>query len=81
MNKFEKFFKKISKKDRIFLGKLIDNLLSKNKTIKVEKLKGADFYKLKKIRFRVIFHYRADGGITIDSIKLRDNNLIKVYNE
>jgi len=79
MNDIDKLFKKISKKDRITLRHLIENLLNDNKDIRPNKLKGSDFYKVRKGNFRVIFHYDSCKNIIIDSIRLRQENTYKGF--
>lgn len=74
MEKIEKLFRKISKKDRIKLLTLVNDLLNKTKrkNLQIEKIKDSDFYKIRKGDFRIIFHYESKNETIIDSIKLRD---------
>ncbi len=79
MNDVDKLFKKISKKDRIMLQHLIENLLNADKDIKPNKLKGSNFYKVRKGNFRIIFHYDSCKNIIIDSIRLRQENTYRDF--
>ncbi len=77
MDRIEKLLRKISKKDREKLFGIIDRLLNgEKKGLNIKKLKGAEFYRLRSGRFRIIFHYEGKE-IIIDSIKLRDENTYK----
>jgi len=79
MDEIEKLFRKISQKDRNFLQSLIDDLLSKNKNLNIKKLKGSDFYRLRKGKFRIIFHYGSTREINIDSIRMCGENTYKDF--
>ncbi|PIS13700.1 MAG: hypothetical protein COT67_00290 [Candidatus Tagabacteria bacterium CG09_land_8_20_14_0_10_41_14] len=74
MEKIEKLFRKISKKDRAKLLALVNELLDKNKrqNLRTEKIKDSDFYKIRKGDFRIIFHFEINDEAVIDSIKLRN---------
>ncbi len=77
MNKIEKLLRKIGKKDRQKLLGVIEKLMNKKtKTLKIQKIKDTDFYRLKSGRFRIIFHYYKKE-IIIDSIKLRSEKTYK----
>ena len=77
MDRIEKLLRKVSKKDREKLFGIIDRLLNgEKKGLNIKKLKGAEFYRLRSGRFRIIFHYEGKE-IIIDSIKLRDENTYK----
>lgn len=72
MDKIAKLFLKISKKDReLVLGilKLLEHNQTKN--LNIIKVKNTDFYRLKKGKYRVIFHYE-EREVVVDSIRLRD---------
>jgi len=71
MNKTEKLLRKLTKKDSRKLEDLIERFLNNDKNLDIKKISKTDFYRLKKGRFRIIFHYKGDRKI-IDSIKLRD---------
>lgn len=81
MNKIQKLFKKISKKERVLLLSLTNKLLNKKerKNLPIEKLKDNDFYKLRKGNFRIIFHYNSSKETVIDSIKLRNEKTYKNF--
>lgn len=77
MDRIEKFFRKVSKKDNFLLEKLISSLLDGEiKDLDIKKLTDSDFYRLRKNRFRIIFHYEKKE-IIIDSVKLRDDKTYK----
>jgi mRNA-degrading endonuclease RelE of RelBE toxin-antitoxin system len=42
----------------------------------IKKIKGTDFLRLRKGRFRIIFHYNKNNVI-IDSVKIRNENTYK----
>lgn len=72
MRDIEKLLRKISNKERQALLSIVDILLSKNhKGLAIKKLKGSDFYRLRKGVFRIIFHYNGHHDIEIDSVRLR----------
>jgi len=78
MDKIEKLFRKISKKDRLLLDDIVSQLAKGDKTgLSVSKVRGTDFYKLRKGNFRVIFHYDTNSMPIIDSIRLRNENTYK----
>ena len=78
MNEIEKLFRKISKKDRESLLEIVEELKSKTRSLysSIQKVSGTEFYRLKKGRYRIIFHYASDGVI-IDSIRLRNERTYK----
>ena len=72
MQEHEKLFRKISAKERVLLADITNQLRSgDHRGLTIKKLKGGDFYRLRKRNFRIIFHYE-DGAVEIDSIRLRD---------
>jgi len=76
----EKLLRKISKKERQALLAIMDVLLGGNhKGLAIKKLKGSDFYRLRKGVFRIIFHYNEHGDAIIDSIRLRKEDPIKIF--
>ena len=79
MDKIEKLLRKISKKDRTALQFLIEELLGGGKNLNTKKLQDSDFYRLRKGKFRIIFHYNRKKEIIIDSIKLRRENTYKSF--
>jgi len=77
MDKIEKLFRKISKKQREYLLSIIEKLLSNNKKgLDIKKLKNTDFYRLRSGRFRIIYHKENEENI-IDGVRLRDENTYK----
>lgn len=78
MNKIEKLFQKISKKDRDSLLLIVEEIISGKDIshLKPIKLEGLDLYRIRKGNFRIIFHKENDSPI-IDSIKLRNENTYK----
>lgn len=71
MDEIEKLFRKISSKERILLQNIISDLLNNKKPLNINKLKDSDFYRLRKRKFRIIFHYDSQKEIVIDSIRMR----------
>ena len=78
MDRLGKLFRKISAKDRDLLDFLMKQLLSGDKGLNIKKLEKSDFYRCRKGRFRIIFHYER-GDIVIDSIRLRNENTYKDF--
>ncbi|MEK9168025.1 MAG: hypothetical protein AAB769_01695 [Patescibacteria group bacterium] len=79
MQEHEKLFRKISAKERILLVSITEQLRSGDHTgLTIKKLKGSDFYRLRKKNFRIIFHY-GNAGAEIDSIRLRDENTYRGF--
>lgn len=78
MNELEKLFRKISIKNKNLLDSLVEQLLSGDKGLNIKKLEKSDFYRCRKGRFRIIFHYER-GEIIIDSIRLRNENTYKDF--
>ena len=78
MDSIAKLFKKISKKDRESLKSLVLFLqdTKERKKLNIKKLQDSDFYRVRKGRFRVIFHLEKKS-VVIDSIKLRNENTYK----
>lgn len=79
MNDLEKLFRKISGKERKLLDSFLNQLISQNKKgLNIKKLEGSDFYRCKKGRFRIIFHYEGNN-IVIDSIRMRNESTYKDF--
>jgi mRNA-degrading endonuclease RelE of RelBE toxin-antitoxin system len=77
MNKLEKLLRKISEKERKLLKEIINKLIiGKVEEMDIKKIKGTDFLRLRKGRFRIIFHYNKNNVI-IDSVKIRNENTYK----
>ncbi len=79
MDEVEKLFRKISKKDRFFLQGIISDLLSDKKSLNIKKLKDSDFYRLRKGKFRIIYHYDSKKEIVIDSVRIRREDTYKDF--
>lgn len=77
MNKIEKLFKKISKKERILLKKILAGIECKDKNLTIKKLTGSDFYRVRKRMFRIIFHYDTSGNVVIDSVRIKNEKTYK----
>ena len=74
MDKLEKLLRKISEKERKLLKETINKLIiGKVEEMDIKKIKGTDFLRLRKGRFRIIFHYDKNNVI-IDSVKIRNEN-------
>jgi mRNA-degrading endonuclease RelE of RelBE toxin-antitoxin system len=73
MNETEKFLRKIKKHERDELAALIDALDSKEARDHLHpiKLKGGEFYRIRKGKFRVIFHLENSHAVT-DSVRFRN---------
>ncbi len=71
MDELQKLFRKLSKKERQQLSEYSAGLQKDPKNFSVTKLKGSDFYRARKGRWRFIFHYEGKN-IVIDNIRLRD---------
>lgn len=80
MNKIEKLFRKISKKDRDSLLSILELIMSgKTKSLDLIKLKDTDMYRVRHMDYmdyRIIFHYE-NKEVVVDSIKLRNENTYK----
>ncbi len=77
MDKTEKLFRKISKKERLLLKELVLNLENKEtNNLNIRKVTDSDFYHFRKNRFRIIFHYE-NKTLIIDSIKLKNDKTYK----
>jgi mRNA-degrading endonuclease RelE of RelBE toxin-antitoxin system len=71
MDELQKLFRKLTKKERNQLVQYSEELQNDPDNFNVKKLKGSDFYRARKGRWRFIFHYEGKG-IVIDNIRLRD---------
>jgi len=77
MDKIEKLFRKLSEKERESIADIVEKLVAgKSAGLNIEKIEGTDFFRAKKGRLRVIFHYVKKSAI-IDSIKLRNERTYK----
>ena len=77
MDKIEKLFKKITKKERDELNNILA-VLKKGETARldIQKIKSSQYYRLRVMRFRIIFHYE-DGEFKFDDIRLRNEKTYK----
>ena len=73
MDATEKLLRKVSRDDRATLNKLTDDLQdpSERKKMDIIKLKGGDYFRVRKGKFRANFHFEGKEAI-IDSIRLRN---------
>jgi len=78
MDNITKLFKKISKKERDILKTLVKDLQDKHerKNLDIKKLQNSDFYRMRKGKFRIIFHLE-EKNVVVDSIKLRNERTYK----
>lgn len=76
MDRIEKLFAKISKKDRNELLQLLQAISRNEATLKIVKIKNTDFFRVRSGRYRIIFHKDKAENV-IDSIRLRDDNTYK----
>lgn len=77
MNKIEKLFRKISKKDRDSLLSILELIINgQTKSLDLIKLKDTDMYRVRYMDYRIIFHYEKKE-VVIDSIKLRNENTFR----
>ena len=78
MDAFGKLFRKITKKDRKILLVIIGQLARKDEAIwrHAKKVGGSDLYRLRKGRFRFVFHLEG-REIIIDSVRLKNKNTYK----
>ena len=79
MDRIEKLFRKISKKDRLWLLDVIERLTAGlHKGLNIKKIKKTSFYRLRAGRFRIIFHHgERTKELIVDSVKLRDKDTYK----
>jgi len=71
MDEIKKLFRKLSPKEREQLLTYSNQLQNDSSGFNVKKLKGSDFYRARKGRWRFIFHYE-NKKIVIDNIRLRN---------
>jgi mRNA-degrading endonuclease RelE of RelBE toxin-antitoxin system len=76
-DKIEKLFKKITAKERSILSGILQCLIAgEKKDLNIVKIVNSDLYRLKKGRFRIIFHYESKEVI-VDSIRIRNEDTYK----
>lgn len=73
MDKIAKLLRKISKKDRERLLGIVEKLIKGDKTLRSEKIKNTDFYRIRSGKFRIIFH-KESREFVIDGIKMRNES-------
>lgn len=73
MDALAKFFSKLKQEDQLSLLELYRELKdpASRKTLDIKKLSGGDFFRVRKGRLRVIFHFE-EGEIVIDATRFRD---------
>ena len=76
MDKIKKLLKKISKDDRARLLVLVDKIVNKDKGVKIQKIQGTQFYRVRSGKFRIIFHYEGKDSV-IDNIRMRSEDTYK----
>ena len=80
MNEIEKLFRKINKKDSLILRDEIHSLFQKKyERGNIKKLQGSDFYRLRKGKFRIIFHYEGKNEIVIDAVRIKSDDTYKDF--
>ena len=78
MNETEKLLRRISKRERDELLSIIDSLDNEHerKLLQPIKLKGSDLYRVRKGKFRIIFHLERGVAIT-DAVRFRNEKTYK----
>ena len=71
MNKIEKLFKRMGKKERVVLVDGISKLIAGKKSQSIKKIRSTNFYRLRIGNFRIIFH-RENSDFIIDDIRLKN---------
>ncbi len=79
MDSIEKLFRKISADERILISEISKKLVSGNTAgLRIKKLSGSDFYRLRKGVFRIIFHYENKIPV-IDSIRIKNEKTYRGF--
>jgi len=76
MDELQKLFQKVLPKERKRLLEISRQLENSTEGFNVVKLKGSDFFRARKARWRFIFHYE-NHVLIIDNIRLRDEKTYK----
>ena len=77
MDKIEKLFRKINKKDRLKIEEAIIRLVSgKIESLDSKKVSGTDFYRVRSGNYRIIFRYHQEK-IIIETVRIKDENTYK----
>jgi len=73
MDKIRKLFKKISVSDKDAILDVIDKLGDENlrQSLDIKKIEDSDFYRVRKRRYRIIFHYENSCPV-VDSVTIRN---------
>lgn len=74
MDRIQKLFSRLSHKERLQLQSFLDDLIQSDsfRNAHAKKLQGSDLFRVRKGRFRIIFHYDQSGTMIIDSIRIRN---------
>jgi mRNA-degrading endonuclease RelE of RelBE toxin-antitoxin system len=77
MDKIEKLFRKITKKERMMLSQVLAKLIA-NETagLNIKKIQSSEYYRLRIGSFRIIFH-TVGSGVIIDDIRLKNKSTYK----
>ena len=79
MDSIEKLFRKINADERALLSEISQKLVSGDTAgLRIKKLSGSDFYRLRKSVFRIIFHYENKIPV-IDSIRIKNEKTYRGF--
>ena len=79
MNTIEKLLRKVSLHDKIVLVETIRALeLGETNMLRIEKVAGGNFYKVRKGNFRLVFHYEGKK-VVIDVARLRNEKTYRGF--
>jgi mRNA-degrading endonuclease RelE of RelBE toxin-antitoxin system len=80
MNETEKFLRKITRQERDVLLALIDSLdiKAERDLLNPIKLKGSDFYRVRKGQYRIIFHLENNKAVA-DSVRYRNEKTYRDF--
>ena len=79
MDSIEKLFRKINVDERALLSEISQKLVSGDTAgLRIKKLSGSDFYRLRKSVFRIIFHYENKIPV-IDSIRIKNEKTYRGF--
>jgi mRNA-degrading endonuclease RelE of RelBE toxin-antitoxin system len=79
MNELEKLFRKLTPAEQKKLAEYIQQLQSGVGNFDIKKIRGSEFFRARKGRFRFILHYTEGGEIRIDTIRLRDEKTYRDF--
>ena len=79
MDKIRKLFKRISAKDKDAILEAVRKLSDDNlrNELDIKKIEDTDFYRIRKGRYRIIFHYQNSTPF-VDSITIRNEKTYDV---